>query len=137
MDTHARMQLTNMTRNTLIAVVDDESSVCRALKRLLETSGFDVLTFPSGKEFVDTPGTDQIDCAVLDLHMPGLSGLDLLKWLRSEGRQIPIIVVTGRDEPNTRALCLAAGACAYLPKPPDSSQLLQAIADALGPRRGS
>jgi DNA-binding response OmpR family regulator len=126
-----------MTRNTLIAVVDDENSICRALKRLLEASGFDVLTFPSGKEFVDALGTDQIDCAVLDLHMPGLSGLDLLKWLRSDGRQIPVIVVTGRDEHNTRALCLAAGACAYLPKPLDASQLLHAIADALAPRRAS
>ena len=119
------------TSQPLIAVIDDEKVVCRALERLLVASRFDVITFPSGKEFMESLNARHFDCAVLDLNMPGLGGLDVLKWLRNEGCRMPIIIITGRDERSIRSSCLAAGASAYLPKPLDPSDLLQAIANAL------
>jgi FixJ family two-component response regulator len=115
----------------LIAIVDDEEAVCRALKRLLVASSLDVMTFTSGEMFLESLTTDCPDCAVLDLHMPGLSGLDLLKWLASVGRRIPVVIITGRDEQGTRASCVAAGALAYLPKPLDHAKLLRAIGEAV------
>ena len=115
----------------LIAVVDDEEAVCRALKRLLSASCLDVVTFSSGKAFREALPSTRPDCAVLDLHMPGLSGLDLLKWLVNAGELVPVIIITGRDDQGTCAACLAAGASAYLPKPLDHAKLLQAIEKAL------
>ena len=115
----------------LIAVVDDEEAVCRALKRLLTASSFDVVTFPSGKAFLEALPSTRPDCAVLDLHMPGLGGLDILKYLVSAGESVPIIIITGRDELGACAACLAAGASAYFPKPIDHAKLLQAIEKSL------
>jgi FixJ family two-component response regulator len=126
----------------LIAVVDDEEAVCRALKRLLNASRLEVVTFSSGKAFLEALASTRPDCAVLDLHMPGLSGLDLLKCLANAGESVPVIIITGRDEHGAYGACLAAGALAYLPKPLDHAKLLQAIEKALlrghseaGPRR--
>lgn len=116
----------------LIAVVDDEEAVCRALKRLLTASSFDVVTFPSGNAFLEALPSSRPDCAVLDLHMPGLGGLDVLKCLVNAGEPVPVIVITGRDELGTCAACLAAGASSFLPKPIDHTKLLQAIEKALG-----
>ena len=115
----------------LIAIVDDEEAVCRALRRLLVASSLDVMTFPSGEMFLDSLATNDPDCVVLDLHMPGLNGLDLLKRLANAGRRIPVIIITGRDDQGTRATCVAAGAHAYLAKPLDYAKLLQAISDAV------
>ncbi|MBV9112779.1 MAG: response regulator [Hyphomicrobiales bacterium] len=115
----------------LIAVIDDEETVCRALKRLLIASTLDVMTFSSGELFLQSLAASRPDCVVLDLHMPGMSGLDVLKWMSSTRPCIPAIVITGRDEEASRASCLAAGALAYLPKPLDHSKLLQAIDEAL------
>ncbi|SEC27215.1 Response regulator receiver domain-containing protein [Rhizobiales bacterium GAS188] len=115
----------------LIAVVDDEEAICRALKRLIVASHLDVATFPSGQAFLDSLQATRPDCLVLDLHMPGLSGLDVLRALTDAGQRIPAIIITGRDEPASRALCLAAGALAYLPKPLDQAKLLRTIGEAV------
>jgi FixJ family two-component response regulator len=115
----------------LIAVVDDEEAVCRALKRLLNASSLGVVTFSSGQAFLEALPSTRPDCALLDLHMPGLSGLDLLKRLVNAGESVPVIIITGRDDQGACAACLAAGASAYLPKPMDHAKLLQAIKKAL------
>jgi FixJ family two-component response regulator len=115
----------------LIAVVDDEEAVCRALKRLLNASSLGVVTFSSGQAFLEALPSTRPDCALLDLHMPGLSGLDLLKRLVNAGESVPVIIITGRDDQGGCAACLAAGASAYLPKPMDHAKLLQAIEKAL------
>ena len=117
--------------HSLIAVIDDEEAIRRALKRLLVASNLDVMTFPSGELFIASLASIRPDCVVLDLHMPGMNGLDLLKWMISEGPRIPAVIITGRDEQRSRASCLAAGAVAYLPKPLDHSKLLQAIGEAV------
>jgi FixJ family two-component response regulator len=116
----------------LIAVVDDDASVCKALGRLIAANGLNVFTFTSGEEFLNSMATRQPDCLVLDLHMPGLDGIDVMTALAGGGWALPVIIITGRDEPASRAQCLASGALAYLPKPLDHLKLLQAIGEAVG-----
>ena len=115
----------------LIAVVDDEASVCKALGRLFAASGFSVATFTSGQKLLNSLSTCRPECVVLDLQMPGLSGVDVLRALSRAELEVPVIIITGRDEAASRAVCLAAGARAYLLKPLNQTDLLQAIGEAL------
>jgi FixJ family two-component response regulator len=112
----------------VIAVVDDEESVCRALARLLSASNFDVKTFQSGNDFLDALATWQPDCIVLDHQMPGITGLDLLGELARSGSKSLVIMITGQDDTEIRTRCLATGRCfAYLNKPIDETDFLSAI----------
>ena len=115
----------------LIAVVDDEESVRRALKRLLVSAGFVVESFASGALFFSFLKTQRPDCVVLDLHMPGMSGLQVLRKLKAAGQRLSIVVITAHDEPETRERCIDAGACAYLRKPLEDRLLLNAISAAM------
>ena len=111
-----------------VAVVDDEEPIRKALERLLRAFGVYAETFPSGQAFLDSLGTPpRPDCLILDLHMPGMTGLHVLRQLQESGVPIPTIVITAYDEPETRTDCLAAGAAAYLRKPLDDSVLLETI----------
>jgi FixJ family two-component response regulator len=118
----------------LIAVVDDDDSVCKAVGRVILASDLDVATFTSGQMLLDSLPARRPDCVVLDLHMPGLSGIDVLHALAHAGWELPVIIITGRDQPETRTRCLTAGALAYLPKPLNHAELLQAIGKAIGGR---
>jgi FixJ family two-component response regulator len=127
-----------MDRSRLrIAVIDDDASVRKALKRLLRAANLDADTFASGKDFLDSLAAQVPDCIVLDLHMPGMNGLDVQQQLARSGLQLPIVVITGHDEPMARAQCLSAGAAAYLRKPLDDEALLDAIHRAAGVVRSS
>lgn len=118
----------------LVAVVDDEEPVRKALGRVLRASGLVAQCFPSGQVFLDSIVTTRPDCLVLDLHMPGLSGLQVLEQLRSCRPPLPAIVITGHDEPENQVRCLALGAFAYIRKPLDDELLLQTIERAVGKR---
>ncbi len=111
----------------LISVVDDDESVRKALGRLLSSLDYQAETFDSGQAFLDSLADRWPDFVVLDLHMPGLSGLDVLQQLTRTPAPVPVIVITAHDEPETQAQCLAAGALAYLRKPLDEQVLLAAI----------
>ena len=113
-----------------VAVVDDDMSIRKALERLLRAVGFDVATFASWSEFYFSSEPRHPDCLVLDLHMPGMGGLDALRSLDHPSFRVPVIIITGHDEPETRAQCLSAGAIDYLCKPLDDEALLSAIQDA-------
>ena len=110
-----------------VAIVDDEETVRKALKRLLRASGLEVESYASGKDFLAASAVRRPDCLVLDLHMPGMSGLQLLHEMRAARSMLPTVVITAYDEPSTREQCLAAGAAAYLSKPLDERLLLNAI----------
>ena len=110
-----------------VAIVDDEEPVRKALKRLLRASGLEAETYASGKDFLQASLVRRPDCVVLDLHMPGMDGLQVLHELSTSKTPLPAVVITAYDEPASRAKCLAAGAAAYLRKPLDERLLLNAI----------
>ena len=109
-----------------VAVLDDESEMRTALKRLLNARGFQVASYASGAEFL-TADANVFDCVVLDLHMPGLSGFDVLGEMGVRASHPPVVVITGHDEPGNQERAQALGASAYLLKPVDQSMLLAAI----------
>ena len=115
----------------LIAIVDDDESVRRALTRLLRSAGLDVESFPSGDEFLESIPTRRPDCVVLDLHMPGLSGFEVQVRLAKSSAPVPVVIITGHDSTETRARALAAQPLAYLRKPVNDQTLLDAIELAL------
>ena len=116
----------------LVAVVDDEESIRKSLRRLFMAAQLDAEIYASGQEFLDSLHGCRPDCLVLDLQMPGLTGLEVQKALTGTKARFPTIIITAHDEPETRARCLAAGAAAYLCKPLHDEMLLEAIADVIG-----
>jgi len=116
----------------LVAVIDDDASIRKALKRLLQAMNLDAETFASGQDFLDSLAAQCPDCIVLDLQMPGMSGLDLLRHLARRDLHLPFVVLTETEEPETRAQCLSAGATAYFTKPVDDEALLAAIQGVAG-----
>jgi FixJ family two-component response regulator len=121
----------------LIAVVDDEESVRRALARVLSASQFEVDVFASGQEFLDSLRTRLPECVILDYQMPGLTGRDVQRQLALAQTRVPIIVVTAHDQPALREQCLADGAVAYLAKPLQRERLVGLINDAIRLRSAS
>jgi len=115
-----------------VAIVDDEEPVRKALKRLLRASGLEAEGYASGKDFLEASALREPDCVLLDLHMPRMSGLQVLRALQTARRTLPIVVITAHDAPETREQCLAAGAAAYLRKPLEEHELLDTITAALG-----
>lgn len=116
---------------TVIAVVDDEQSVRKALERLLRSVGYTVATFGSGSEFLESTHVHASGCLVLDLHMPQMDGLEVQARLAKCAPSVPVVVITGHDSPQSRERAIAQGACAYLRKPIDDRTLLDAIRRAL------
>src|ERR1044071_3680949 len=115
----------------MIAIVDDEEPVRKALRRLLRSAGMDVESFPSGVEFLESLTTEWPDCVVLDLHMPVMNGFEVQAQLADLRVSVPVVIITGHDSDETRALALAGFPVAYLRKPVNDQLLLDAIALAL------
>jgi FixJ family two-component response regulator len=111
----------------LIAVVDDEEPVRKALTRLLRSAGLDVETFPSGVEFLESLPTRRPDCVVLDLHMPLMDGFEVQARLAESSAPVPVVTITGHDSTETRDRAMAAHPTVYLRKPVDDQTLLDAI----------
>jgi FixJ family two-component response regulator len=109
-----------------IFVVDDDDAVRDSLKTLLELQLFKVHTFGTCQDFL-TCGLDDCDCLVLDIHLPGMSGLDLMETLKKTRRRLPTILVTGRCDGAIRDRAKALGAIALLEKPIDFQALMAAI----------
>jgi len=113
-----------------VYIVDDDEAVRDSMRLLLESSGFDARDFASAELFLQSDTAD-MGCLLLDLHMPGISGLELLRLIRGRGVRRPVIVVSGRRDPVQDAEVLAAGASALLSKPFDDLQLLDLVEQAL------
>jgi len=114
-----------------VFVVDDDASVRRSLTRLLEAAGYTVEAFASAREFLNAAQAPGASCLVLDLRMPGSSGLDLQKTLAQAVHRIPIVFVTGHGDIPMSVQAMKAGAIDFLTKPYAAKDLLDAIRRAL------
>ncbi|MDH2342917.1 response regulator [Bradyrhizobium sp. SSUT18] len=110
-----------------IAVVDDNRSMLQGLTRLLSAHGFCVRTFASAESFLEAYPECEADCLLLDVHLGGISGIDLQRQLISSGRELPVIMMTAIDNEVTRQEAFDAGCVAYLTKPFLSKLLLDAL----------
>ena len=113
-----------------VAIVDDDPSVLKGLKRLLRTRAIRVETYESADEFLATLPQGRPDCLIVDLQMPSMTGLELQLRLAVDGIDIPVIVITAHDQPGTRERCESAGAVAFLLKPLEDTLLFAAIDQA-------
>ena len=123
--------MNNKTTRQLVAVVDDDRSIQSALKDLLESAGVLSECYGSAEEFLVSDQLNQTACLVLDIRMPGMSGLDLQARLKTEGRPIPIIFITARGDTQTKTQAIKAGALGFLSKPFDDEVLLERVRAAL------
>jgi FixJ family two-component response regulator len=120
-----------MTDNPIVYIVDDDASVREGLTQLLESADFAVSTFPSAKDFLDGWTRGGPACLLLDVRLPELSGLDLQERLNSDGRNLPIIFMTGYGTIPMTVKAMRAGAVEFLTKPIDDAVLLEAVRAAL------
>ena len=117
--------------DAVIAIVDDDPSVREGLRSLIRSAGLQVETFESAQEFLARPGAEAPSCLVLDLQLPGLSGLDLQKRMAEVGLEIPIVFLTGHGNIPASVQAMKAGAVEFLTKPFDEQDLLRAIQEAI------
>jgi len=117
---------------TRVALVDDDESVRRALGRLLRVDGLTADLFSSAQSFLEGLAADGYGCVILDIHLGGMSGLDLLERLGTERHRLPVILITAFDDEASRERAQAGGAFAYLRKPIDAGILLETVRKAMG-----
>ncbi len=115
-----------------IAVVDDDASVRGAIQALLRSAGLDAEVFASAEEFLGSGRLAATTCLILDIRMPGMSGIELQERLLASGHRIPIIVITAHADDDERARALERGAIDCLQKPFDDDALFDAIGKASG-----
>jgi FixJ family two-component response regulator len=115
----------------IIYIVDDDESVLRAMKRLILSMNMDVESFASGREFLDSDYRDQNACLIVDVKIPGMSGMELQQKLVDKGSKLPVIFITAFDTEETRDQAKKAGAAGYFQKPVDDQALLDSIQWAL------
>ena len=111
-----------------IFIVDDDSSLCRALARLLRSAGYnDVHKYESAEDFLCSAHVKDSSLLLLDLQLPGMNGVDLLKHLRRSGRSIPVVLISAHDDELRRADSMKQEAVAILHKPFEETELLSVI----------
>jgi len=105
--------------------------MCKALSRLLKARGFEVTTFTVGEELLAACASQLPDCLLLDLHMPGINGFEVLERFTAQRMSVPVIVITGHDQPGNAERVRALGAVDYLLKPISELTLMEALAKAM------
>lgn len=115
----------------VVFVIDDDAEVRKLLQRILESAGRTVLTFASALAFLEQRTTDEPGCILLDINLPGLSGLEFQEQLAAQNRLIPIIVISGRADVASAVRAMKAGAVDFLEKPFDGDVLLHRVEQAI------
>ena len=115
----------------LVAIVDDDESVQRALQDLIESDGLSALCFGSAEQFLDSEARNKAACLIADVRMPGLSGLELQAKLKAERCRIPVIFITAHGDAEMRIHAMRQGAVEFLSKPFDDAVLLEIVHAAL------
>jgi two-component system response regulator FixJ len=121
----------NTSSEATVHLVDDDAAVRDSLKILLESFGLEVRVYESAREFLQKAGAWESGCLVLDLHLPIMSGLDLLTAMRERRIRLPVVLMTGRGDKETKERALKSGAIAFLDKPVRETALMAAIYSAL------
>lgn len=115
----------------IVYVVDDDAGVRKALKRLLSAAGFEVVCFASATEYLEQDDRSQVGCLLLDVAMPGITGLDLQEALATSGSERSIVFITGQGDIPKSVQAMKAGAVDFLTKPLDDEKLLTAVQTAI------
>ena len=121
-------------RALTVAVVDDNPSMLRSIQRLLNAEGFPVETYPSAEAFLDADGGSRAACVVLDIHLPGMSGLELRRRLTAANARLPIVFITAIGDETLEAAAMQLGCVAYLHKPFAPELLVAAVANCVADR---
>jgi len=122
---------TLMLQEPTVFVVDDDPAVRDSLRSLLESVGLTAETFPSPYQFLDAALSEQAGCVLLDIRMPGMSGLELQRRLVARGISMPVIIITGHGDVTTAVQAMKTGAVDFLEKPFNDQVLLDRIHDAI------
>ena len=125
------MQGKTVTVRPLLSVVDDDEMLRESLPDLLREVGFEAMAFSSGQEFLSSKYVDETRCLILDIAMPGMSGLDLQEELKRRGQEIPVVFITGQKDEDIWKRGLRQGAVKFLYKPFSDNALFDAINEAL------
>ena len=115
------------TVDVMVAVVEDDVAMRKSIERLLQASGFDTTGFACGQEFLDSGAATEVNALVLDIHLEGMSGLELQRRLLASGSKFPVIFITAYDDEATREQALRLGCAGYLLKPFKSHELTEAL----------
>jgi FixJ family two-component response regulator len=119
------------TKTGIIAIVDDDEPLRQALGSVMKAAGFSARTFASAEEFLACDDCDDTACLILDVRLPGMSGIELQKQLSKTNSRLPIVFVTAHGDASLRDSLMRAGAAAFLYKPVRSDALLKEIRRAL------
>ena len=120
-----------MFETPLISIVDDDALARDGIRELVESLGYDVVTFTSAKHFLQSDVIAETTCLITDLQMPGLNGLELQEALRSRGHRTPVIVITAFPNEIHRKRALHGGAVGFLSKPFDEASLIKCLTAAI------
>ena len=123
-----------MPAERVVHIVDDDDAVCRGLGALLSVRGYTVESYPTAEDFLARLPASPGGCALVDLRLPGMSGLELQRELKRRGIALPIVVITGHGDVPAAVAALKTGAMDFLEKPFDSDAVLASIEEALGNR---
>jgi FixJ family two-component response regulator len=121
------MERTSMPNADLVLVVDDDASMLKSAARLLRQLGYASLLFPSAEAFENHNDFDKAVCVLLDIHLGDVSGIELRHRLKTNGNSVPVIYMTGNDNPVVRETALQSGCLAYLTKPFSARSLLEPL----------
>jgi FixJ family two-component response regulator len=127
----------HVPKDQIIAIVDDDQFVRESVKRLMKSLGFMVMAYPSASAFLESPHLQDIACLIADIHMPGMTGIELHKYLTDAGRAIPTILVTAYPDDRDRVRAQKDGVIGYFAKPFSEANLIHHVRSALAHNKPS
>jgi FixJ family two-component response regulator len=121
-------------RPQAIAIVDDDGSLCRSMGRLLQLAGLPSMSYASAEELLQDPLCERFACFLIDVQLPGMSGIELHRQLLARGSSTPVIYITAYDDSSTRADALRGGCAGFFRKTDPGSDIIAAVLRAIGVR---